>query len=55
MCRKKKVKCDGKTPTCTHCFNYGRECIYTHVEKKRSPPRGLVATSPTDVVFRSDG
>lgn len=45
MCRKKKVKCDGKTPTCTHCFNYGRECIYTHVEKKRSPPRGLKYTN----------
>lgn len=40
MCRKKKIKCDGKLPACTHCINYKTECIFTQVEKKRSPPKG---------------
>ncbi|KAG5989641.1 hypothetical protein E4U52_005393 [Claviceps spartinae] len=40
MCRKKKIKCDGKLPSCTHCVNYKTDCVFTHVEKKRSPPKG---------------
>ncbi|EPS44284.1 hypothetical protein H072_1723 [Dactylellina haptotyla CBS 200.50] len=40
QCRKKKIKCDGKTPACTHCQNYHTECIFTLVEKKRQPPKG---------------
>ncbi|KAF2101599.1 hypothetical protein NA57DRAFT_34115 [Rhizodiscina lignyota] len=40
MCRKKKIKCDGKMPACTHCQNYKTECIFTQVEKKRNPPKG---------------
>jgi hypothetical protein len=42
MCRKKKIKCDGKMPSCTHCLNYKTECIFTQVEKKRQPPKGYV-------------
>ena len=40
MCRKKKIKCDGKMPKCSHCENYKTECIFTQVEKKRAPPKG---------------
>jgi hypothetical protein len=40
MCRKKKIKCDGKMPSCTHCINYKTECVFTQVEKKRNPPKG---------------
>ncbi|KAI9729622.1 MAG: hypothetical protein M1818_008469 [Claussenomyces sp. TS43310] len=40
MCRKKKIKCDGKLPACTHCINYKTECVFTQVEKKKSPPKG---------------
>lgn len=46
MCRKKKIKCDGKLPACTHCINYKTECVFTHVEKKRNPPKGYVVFSP---------
>lgn len=42
MCRKKKIKCDGKLPACTHCINYKTECVFTQVEKKRNPPKGYV-------------
>ncbi|KAK3299428.1 fungal-specific transcription factor domain-containing protein [Chaetomium fimeti] len=40
MCRKKKIKCDGKLPACTHCNNYKTDCVFTQVEKKRNPPKG---------------
>ncbi|KAF2455946.1 fungal-specific transcription factor domain-containing protein [Lineolata rhizophorae] len=40
MCRKKKIRCDGKMPACTHCQNQKVECVFTQVEKKRSPPKG---------------
>lgn len=43
MCRKKKIKCDGKMPACTHCINYKTECVFTQVEKKRNPPKGSVS------------
>lgn len=42
MCRKKKIKCDGKLPACTQCINYKTDCVFTQVEKKRSPPKGYV-------------
>jgi hypothetical protein len=42
MCRKKKIKCDGRMPKCSHCINYKTECVFTQVEKKRNPPKGLV-------------
>ncbi len=40
MCRKKKIKCDGKLPACTNCTTYKTDCAFTQVEKKRSPPKG---------------
>lgn len=42
MCRKKKIKCDGRLPSCSHCENYKTECVFTQVEKKRAPPKGYV-------------
>jgi len=40
-CRTKKIKCDGKVPACSHCSRYNRECITSHVErKKRVAPKG---------------
>ncbi|KAH6611206.1 Zn2Cys6 transcriptional regulator [Trichoderma cornu-damae] len=40
QCRRKKIKCDGKLPSCTHCTNYKTECVFTQIEKKRAPPKG---------------
>lgn len=39
-CRRKKIKCDGRHPLCSHCIAAKSQCIYTHVEKKRNPPKG---------------
>jgi hypothetical protein len=46
MCRKKKIKCDGKMPKCSHCINYKTDCVFTQVEKKRNPPKGYVVPAP---------
>ena len=55
MCRKKKIKCDGKMPACTHCLNYKTECIFTQVEKKRTPPQGYALNAlPTLFVTTTD-
>jgi hypothetical protein len=50
MCRKKKIKCDGKMPACTHCINYKTECVFTQVEKKRNPPKGYAGRVYLEVV-----
>jgi len=39
ICRKKKIKCDGKQP-CSHCQNYKTDCAFTFTEKKRAQPKG---------------
>jgi len=39
MCRKKKIKCDGKQP-CGHCQSYKIDCAFTFTEKKRAQPKG---------------
>lgn len=40
MCRRKKIRCDGKMPSCTHCDTFKTKCVFTNVEKKRSAPKG---------------
>lgn len=41
-CRKKKIKCNGKTPACTNCVNNKLECTYTQPERKIKPKKTLV-------------
>ncbi|KAI0243564.1 hypothetical protein L0F63_004842, partial [Massospora cicadina] len=41
-CRKKKTKCSGEYPVCTHCAAHGFECSYIAVEKRRGPQKGYV-------------
>lgn len=51
MCRKKKIKCDGKMPSCTHCINYKTECVFTQVEKKRAPPKGYDLSPHCEIMW----
>jgi hypothetical protein len=55
MCRKKKIKCDGKLPACTHCINYKTDCVFTQVEKKRNPPKGYGTLPPPRLLPRPTG
>ncbi|KAJ1962418.1 hypothetical protein GGI12_002657 [Dipsacomyces acuminosporus] len=41
-CRRKKVKCDGSRPVCSHCQAIGASCTYLDVTKKRGPPKGYI-------------
>lgn len=42
LCRKRKLKCDGKKPSCGTCSRLGHECGYDEVRKKSGPKRGYV-------------
>ncbi|KAK9763439.1 hypothetical protein K7432_009858 [Basidiobolus ranarum] len=37
ICRKKKVKCDGTLPACSHCATFGFDCTFAYKPKKRGP------------------
>lgn len=35
LCRKKKIKCDGKTPSCSSCAANRLPCVYAQPERKQ--------------------
>ncbi|KAK7205630.1 fungal-specific transcription factor domain-containing protein [Myxozyma melibiosi] len=39
-CRSKKIRCDGKRPSCTQCTNVGFECRTSDKLSRRAFPRG---------------
>ncbi|KAK9493379.1 fungal-specific transcription factor domain-containing protein [Lipomyces doorenjongii] len=39
-CRSKKIRCDGKRPSCTQCQNVGFECRTSDKLSRRAFPRG---------------
>jgi Fungal Zn(2)-Cys(6) binuclear cluster domain len=41
-CNRKKIKCDGKRPTCSHCANSNAQCTYQRALKKRGPRAGYI-------------
>ncbi|KAM5380319.1 hypothetical protein ACJZ2D_003421 [Fusarium nematophilum] len=41
-CREAKIKCDGKTPICGHCFNKDRDCVYGRVDRRKISVRKAV-------------
>ena len=42
VCRKRKLRCDGKKPGCGTCTRLGHNCAYDEVRKKSGPKRGYV-------------
>ncbi|CAI7665399.1 unnamed protein product [Penicillium pancosmium] len=42
VCRRRKLRCDGKRPSCGTCSRLGHECSYDEVRKKSGPKRGYV-------------
>jgi len=47
-CRNLKVKCDGKTPICTRCHNYGYECAWSDQTSRHVSGASLTASSAKD-------
>lgn len=42
VCRRRKLRCDGKRPSCGTCSRLGHECSYDEQRKKSGPKRGYV-------------
>ncbi|KAJ5305042.1 Exosome complex exonuclease dis3 [Penicillium atrosanguineum] len=42
VCRRRKLRCDGRRPSCGTCSRLGHECAYDEVRKKSGPKRGYV-------------
>ncbi|CAL5874636.1 uncharacterized protein PFLUO_LOCUS8933 [Penicillium psychrofluorescens] len=42
VCRRRKLRCDGKRPSCGTCSRLGHECAYDEARKKSGPKRGYV-------------
>ncbi|RAL17233.1 putative C6 transcription factor Prf [Aspergillus homomorphus CBS 101889] len=42
LCRRRKLRCDGKRPSCGTCSRLGHECVFDEVRKKSGPKRGYV-------------
>ncbi|KAK4560456.1 hypothetical protein LTR86_005652 [Recurvomyces mirabilis] len=42
LCRKRKLKCDGKKPACGTCNRLQHDCSYDEVRRKSGPKRGYV-------------
>ncbi|KAL4943344.1 hypothetical protein BDV06DRAFT_190028 [Aspergillus oleicola] len=42
VCRRRKLRCDGRKPSCGTCSRLGHECTYDESRKKSGPKRGYV-------------
>lgn len=36
-CKTKKIRCDGKQPSCTYCLDHNLECVFVQSQKRRGP------------------
>ncbi|KNG48363.1 hypothetical protein TW65_04885 [Stemphylium lycopersici] len=45
-CRKRKIKCDASTPSCSNCMLYTQECVYRHgLDKRKIPMKDRLAAA----------
>ncbi|KAL5332924.1 fungal-specific transcription factor domain-containing protein [Aspergillus crustosus] len=42
VCRRRKLRCDGRKPSCGTCSRLGHQCTYDEARKKSGPKRGYV-------------
>ncbi|EFW19132.1 hypothetical protein D8B26_007301 [Coccidioides posadasii str. Silveira] len=42
VCRRRKLRCDGRKPSCGNCARLGHDCTYNETRKKSGPKRGYV-------------
>lgn len=54
VCRRRKLRCDGKRPSCGTCSRLGHECAYDEVRKKSGPKRGYVKQLEARLGMRLD-
>ncbi|KFY74649.1 hypothetical protein V499_05312 [Pseudogymnoascus sp. VKM F-103] len=51
FCRHRKVKCDGKTPTCSNCTLYNHACEYSRNDKRKLSHKRTIQSLNNRVVF----
>ncbi|WBW71694.1 DNA-binding transcription factor [Schizosaccharomyces osmophilus] len=45
LCRKRKIRCDGKQPACSNCLNHSVSCVYTARPKRRTGQKQMYIKS----------
>lgn len=51
LCRLKRAKCDGASPSCSFCVTNNVKCTYTQTAKKRGLPTGYIHDLENKVVM----
>ncbi|KFY09392.1 hypothetical protein V491_08223 [Pseudogymnoascus sp. VKM F-3775] len=51
FCRYRKVKCDGKTPTCSNCTLYNHTCEYSGNDKRKLSHKRTIQSLNNRVAF----
>ncbi|SGZ49575.1 CIC11C00000002678 [Sungouiella intermedia] len=51
LCRLKRAKCDGLSPSCTYCVSNNAKCTYTQAARKRGLPTGYIHDLEKKVVM----
>ncbi|EPX75151.1 transcription factor [Schizosaccharomyces octosporus yFS286] len=45
LCRKRKIRCDGKQPACSNCLNHNMSCVYTARPKRKTGQKQIYIKS----------
>ncbi|PLB55143.1 hypothetical protein P170DRAFT_33222 [Aspergillus steynii IBT 23096] len=53
VCRRRKLRCDGRKPSCGTCARLGHECAYDEVRKKSGPKRGYVKQLEVETLLKT--
>ncbi|KAH8585501.1 fungal-specific transcription factor domain-containing protein [Bisporella sp. PMI_857] len=53
-CRNRKVKCDGKTPSCSNCVLYKQNCVYDYSDKRKQSHKKTVQLLQDRVLLLED-
>ncbi|PVI05791.1 hypothetical protein DM02DRAFT_583926 [Periconia macrospinosa] len=64
LCYRKRIKCDGQTPRCSHCQTYNSQCTHEAARRRKKPPKSrqsqlpkppsLNDDSPAEIIRSSD-
>jgi hypothetical protein len=39
LCYRKRIRCDGQTPRCSHCQTYSSQCTHEAASRRKKPPK----------------
>ncbi|KAH9947587.1 hypothetical protein B0H21DRAFT_322769 [Amylocystis lapponica] len=48
FCRGRKLRCDGRRPTCKNCFTRNNVCVYANAPRRRGPGKNRRGTRKPD-------